>query len=358
MPVNAVETKTLADVPNVCWTKKNCEDKIKEQGGVFKSENFEEHNQKGQKCFNKNFTANGEPYDKKNNTKLITTETLGQCKKTPKGSTLKVAIPGYKPEDTTTGKTNIAQYVKAIYEFAVAITALLAVIMIMIAGVRWMTAMGNQSQLDSAKTMILNSLIGLILALSSYTILSIINPALVSLHMPQVAMIRTKELILEQCKYDKEEILFAKTTIDLDEGTLCHKKCTGENVVGQSTPTFTKAKRWEWTIVDRSAKKGLCKCCATEVISCSPGNIELNPEGNCDQSCKERGADKGEKRATLTNKNLCCECLLLSSDIECFLGKKGIESQIKCDEFCKQIGQVRLLYKDSCCQCTAPFTLP
>lgn len=78
--------------------------------------------------------------------------------------------------------------------FIIILAALLAVVMIMIAGVRWMTAMGNQGQLDSAKTMIINSIIGLVLALGSFFILHSINPALTTNEPIKIAMIRTKAL--------------------------------------------------------------------------------------------------------------------------------------------------------------------
>jgi len=121
-------------------------------------------------------------------------------------------------------------------KFAVALAALLAVIMIMIAGVRWMTAMGNQGQLDSAKTMISNSLIGLILALGSYTILYSINPALVSLKMPQVAMIRTEPLKMEEGESDWGNITFCRRDCNNYGGPLAtifcacgvkYKNCVG-----------------------------------------------------------------------------------------------------------------------------------
>ena len=172
--INAEDTKpkTIADIPNICWPQKQCTD----AKGIFVKKDNE-----GEKCFGyENIVSKGQ---------------LGECRMTPKGSTLEVVIPGMaKVVKTETETVNIAQYIKIIYQFTIALAALLAVIMIMIGGVRWMTAMGNQGQLDSAKTMILNSLVGLILALGSYTILYSINPALVQLKMPQVAMIRQEAL--------------------------------------------------------------------------------------------------------------------------------------------------------------------
>ncbi|MFH1838173.1 MAG: pilin [Candidatus Kuenenbacteria bacterium] len=95
----------------------------------------------------------------------------------------------------------IAQYISAIFEFFVAIAAILAVVMIMIAGIMWMFASGSSEKIGEARKMIGNAVMGLILALSTYTILNLINPNLVILKNINLISIERKELEYHGQKY-------------------------------------------------------------------------------------------------------------------------------------------------------------
>ncbi|MFA5175541.1 MAG: pilin [Patescibacteria group bacterium] len=75
--------------------------------------------------------------------------------------------------------TTLAEFIIAFYKWSIGIIAFLAVIMIMIAGFRWMTAAGSAPQITQAKDQINSALIGLILAIGAYSLLSFLNPALV-----------------------------------------------------------------------------------------------------------------------------------------------------------------------------------
>jgi hypothetical protein len=104
---------------------------------------------------------------------------------------LQISIPGivYSSADITcdgTGKDRtcqsnfIGKYIVGIYKYALGIIGIIAVIVMMIGGVMWIVAAGNTSRITEAKAWIGASITGLILMLSSYTILSIINPGLTS----------------------------------------------------------------------------------------------------------------------------------------------------------------------------------
>ncbi|MCH7758940.1 hypothetical protein IID20_01105 [Patescibacteria group bacterium] len=82
-------------------------------------------------------------------------------------------------EITVEGDT-FAKYIISLYNWAIRVIILLAIIMIMIAGFQWMTAAGNAPKVTQAKERIASALIGVLLAVASYTILSFINPSLVS----------------------------------------------------------------------------------------------------------------------------------------------------------------------------------
>jgi len=76
---------------------------------------------------------------------------------------------------------NLADYISTIYNFALSIIGILATVAIIYGGVRWASAAGNESSITAAKETIFSALIGLIIAVGSYTILNFINPQLVNL---------------------------------------------------------------------------------------------------------------------------------------------------------------------------------
>jgi hypothetical protein len=80
----------------------------------------------------------------------------------------------------------IADYVKAIYNYAIGAVGILAAVVLMIGGVMWITAGGDSGKISEARNMIFASLTGLVLALTSYLILSQISPALVNLKITAI----------------------------------------------------------------------------------------------------------------------------------------------------------------------------
>lgn len=74
----------------------------------------------------------------------------------------------------------IADYITGLVRYLLGLAGVLAGIMLTIGGVQYLMAAGNKSAIDVALKRIKNALFGLLLALSSYTILYAINPRLVS----------------------------------------------------------------------------------------------------------------------------------------------------------------------------------
>ncbi len=108
---------------------------------------------------------------------------------------LSVSIPGF----TSFGKTTctnsecispwLANYIDGLYRYGTGAIAILAIITMMIAGVIWLTAGGKEERVADAKQWIGGSLMGLLIALSSYMILRVINPALTTLSPIKIAYI-------------------------------------------------------------------------------------------------------------------------------------------------------------------------
>lgn len=82
-------------------------------------------------------------------------------------------------------------YIAAWYGFIIGTVGILATVMIMWAGFKWLTSRGNSSTISDAKDIIWSSIIGLLIAFLSYAILHLINPNLTNIEMPSLAGIKT-----------------------------------------------------------------------------------------------------------------------------------------------------------------------
>ncbi len=78
----------------------------------------------------------------------------------------------------------LAKCVQQIYIFALGLAAVVALLMIILAGYRYMTAAGNAQQVENAKDAFASSFIGLIIIFIAFILLYLINPDLVQLRQP------------------------------------------------------------------------------------------------------------------------------------------------------------------------------
>lgn len=94
-----------------------------------------------------------------------------------------VTIPGSKYFNkgvpiTITGNT-LGEYIAALFLFFVSVAGILATVMIMYGGVKYVVSFGNPQKISDAKDTITSAMLGLAIALGSYVILMTINPNLV-----------------------------------------------------------------------------------------------------------------------------------------------------------------------------------
>jgi hypothetical protein len=75
----------------------------------------------------------------------------------------------------------LADYLTGVYRYAVFFASILAAVILIIGGVQWLTAAGDSGRVGAAQKKIINSVVGLVLVLGSYLVLSTINPNLVAL---------------------------------------------------------------------------------------------------------------------------------------------------------------------------------
>lgn len=72
--------------------------------------------------------------------------------------------------------SSAGEYLQIMYQFALGIVGIIAVVLIMFGGLRWISAAGNEQTIGDAKEIIVAAVVGLVIALLSYSILVFINP--------------------------------------------------------------------------------------------------------------------------------------------------------------------------------------
>ena len=108
-----------------------------------------------------------------------------------------VQIPGLKklatincPKEGECSIPWIGQYISGVYNYALAIVGILAAIILMGGGLMWLVSGGDVSRVTQAKELIIGSITGLIILISSYLILLQVNPNLVNLSSVAVTSIK------------------------------------------------------------------------------------------------------------------------------------------------------------------------
>ena len=105
------------------------------------------------------------------------------CFKTAATPNLQLEIPifGY------TNATNIAEYIKNLYQYAIYALVPIGIVIIIAAGIMWILAGGNLAKIKQAKKYISGAIIGITIGLLSYVILSLVG--ITELKMPQIEYI-------------------------------------------------------------------------------------------------------------------------------------------------------------------------
>ena len=94
---------------------------------------------------------------------------------------------------------NFGAFIQWIYRYGVVVAGVLAVVMVMVAGLQWVTSAGSPERITQAKKRIGNALMGLFVALISYFILNTVNPYLVNFRLPQVWKINSIGIVAPYC---------------------------------------------------------------------------------------------------------------------------------------------------------------
>lgn len=89
------------------------------------------------------------------------------------------AIVSQEGQDFNITNNWIGEYIIGLYQYAILIIAIFAALTFIIGGVIWITAAGSPARIKEAQSWMISSILGIIIALSSYLILYTINPELV-----------------------------------------------------------------------------------------------------------------------------------------------------------------------------------
>lgn len=99
------------------------------------------------------------------------------------------------PNDKKLVCTGLSDYIVTLYEWLVAAAAILAAAMLTWGGFQWLSAAGESKRVEEGKKIMHNALIGLVLALGSYTLLWAINPDLVGVGKLDLSLVAPKPIL-------------------------------------------------------------------------------------------------------------------------------------------------------------------
>lgn len=105
-----------------------------------------------------------------------------------------VQIPGIPA-----GGVNLSLYLVGLYDFLLSVVGIVAVLMLILGGMRYITAAGNQAAASDAKDIITNAIAGLLLAILSWVIVSEINPDVLYIKKPSSEFAGSLVTDLGQC---------------------------------------------------------------------------------------------------------------------------------------------------------------
>jgi len=94
---------------------------------------------------------------------------------------------------------NLSTYLVGLYNFMLSVVGIVAVMMLIVAGMRYITAAGNATSITDAKSIAGNAIVGLLLALLSFVILKTINPDVLYLKKPGAGFLATPSVDQTSC---------------------------------------------------------------------------------------------------------------------------------------------------------------
>ncbi len=169
----------------------------------------------------------------------------------------------------------IAQYMSAVYRYAVGIGGMLAAVMMMIGGVQYLTAGGDSSRVARGKQRITDALLGLMIVMGAYLLMYVVNPDLVGFGPLRVVKLSSADF---------------ETPTGIPEELLVPPVSTNPAIASPpSTPARARSGRLVQFCGSRTPSDRDCK------ITCMRWGCGTNPnESNCGGSSYPRMTDGGD----------------------------------------------------------------
>lgn len=105
--------------------------------------------------------------------------------------------------------SGIGEYIVAMYDLLLPLCALIAVVLLMVAGLQWVTAAGSQERISKAKDRITKAITGLVLVMGAYSIVYLVDPRLTSFDDLRVPVLKGAQFLDENTTCSKlEELKF------------------------------------------------------------------------------------------------------------------------------------------------------
>lgn len=139
--------------------------------------------------------------------------------------------------------TTFAQYLRAIFIGFIWSVGVLAVVMVIFGGVKWVAAAGNPARINVAKDVVFNAIIGLVIALTSVVLLSLLDPNLANFR----GLSATTEIQVKPIPYENDYALGEN-----NEGLTC--KTRGGNLVQEEASCFFPNTRLIWPVTGVTQK--------------------------------------------------------------------------------------------------------
>ncbi|MFA5188485.1 MAG: hypothetical protein WC460_03945 [Patescibacteria group bacterium] len=93
---------------------------------------------------------------------------------------LQLQIPLSNLSELTISGSTIGDYIKALFTFGSSVVVVVAIVMIIIGGVRWIVSGGDSGKIGQAKSTIIKALLGLFISLFAIFVLQIVSPGTIT----------------------------------------------------------------------------------------------------------------------------------------------------------------------------------
>ncbi len=137
--------------------------------------------------------------------------------------------------------STFASYIRAIFVYFIWSVGVLAVVMVIFGGVRWVAAAGDAGRINQAKDIIYNAIIGVVIGLTSVLLLNLIDPNLVNFR--GISSVNTNQVVGIPYETDVEPGKF-------NEGASCKTK--KGNPVQRETACVFNGTKLNWPVASTS----------------------------------------------------------------------------------------------------------